>query len=65
MDKQTATRNNPTATALPPTAGEDAALEAMVDGYREGLGAWQHSCPCCFSEAHPEGLEAAVQAARG
>ncbi len=47
------------------TSADGTDIECMVDGYREGLRRWKESCPCCFGAAHPEGLEAAVEAARG
>lgn len=37
----------------------------IEDGYEEALRRWEKACTCCFSSAHPEGLEAAVAAARG
>lgn len=27
-----------------------------AQGYLRGLRAWQEACPCCFSQAHPEGV---------
>jgi hypothetical protein len=35
----------------------------LTDGYEEGLRRWHDSCPCCFSDAYPEGLEAAIATA--
>jgi hypothetical protein len=32
----------------------------LIDGYAEGLKRWHDSCPCCFSDTHPEGLEKAL-----
>lgn len=37
----------------------------IEDGFEEALRRWETACPCCFSSAHPEGVEAAVAAARG
>lgn len=37
----------------------------IEDGFEEALRRWETACPCCFSSSHPEGLEAAVAAARG
>lgn len=34
--------------------------EATDRGLRTGLKRWHDVCPCCFSEAYPEGLEQAV-----
>lgn len=36
----------------------------VEDGFRAGLERWQESCSCCFSEAYPEGIDAAVAKAR-
>lgn len=39
--------------------------EAGEEGIRLGLQRWHESCPCCFSEAYPDGLEAAVSKLKG
>lgn len=36
----------------------------VEDGFRAGLERWKDSCSCCFSEAYPEGIDAAVAKAR-
>jgi hypothetical protein len=35
--------------------------EIAAEGLRLGLERWKESCPCCFSEAYPGGLDQAVQ----
>ena len=37
----------------------------IEDGYKEGLVRWQKACSCCFSEAYPQGLEAALAEVKG
>ncbi|GAC1658562.1 MAG: hypothetical protein NVS9B1_18720 [Candidatus Dormibacteraceae bacterium] len=32
----------------------------ITDGFAEGLKRWSDSCPCCFSDAYPQGLPAAI-----
>jgi hypothetical protein len=41
----------------------DAVCRCMENAYADGLRRWHDACPCCFSDAHPEGVEAAVEAA--
>lgn len=36
----------------------------VEDGFRAGLERWKDACSCCFSEAYPEGIDAAVAKAR-
>ena len=46
--------------------GKEAAADeckCLENAFAEGLRRWQTVCPCCFADAHPEGLEAAVTAA--
>ena len=45
-------------------AAETELCTCLESGYAEGLKRWHDSCPCCFSDAHPEGLEKALEAAR-
>jgi len=37
--------------------------KCLENAFAEGLIRWQTACPCCFADAHPEGVEAAVAAA--
>ena len=37
--------------------------KCIENAFAEGLRRWQTACPCCFGDAHPEGVEAAVVAA--
>jgi len=37
--------------------------KCLENAFAEGLRRWQTACPCCFGDAHPEGLVAAVAAA--
>ena len=37
--------------------------KCLENAFAEGLKRWQTACPCCFSDAHPEGVDAAVAAA--
>ena len=46
-----------------PMAGPDP-CDCVEDGFRAGLEAWKENCSCCFSEAYPEGIEAALALAR-
>ncbi len=46
-----------------PMAGPDP-CDCVEDGFRAGLEAWKENCSCCFSEAYPEGTEAALALAR-
>lgn len=39
--------------------------EIAAEGLRLGLERWKDSCPCCFSEAYPGGLDQAVEQLRG
>lgn len=36
----------------------------LEDGFRAGLEAWKESCSCCFSEAYPDGIDAAIARAQ-
>jgi hypothetical protein len=36
----------------------------VEDGFRASLESWRDSCSCCFSEAFPNGIDAAIAAAR-
>ncbi|HEX6489509.1 MAG TPA: hypothetical protein VF137_11655 [Candidatus Dormibacteraeota bacterium] len=46
-----------------PVAAPDL-CDCVEDGFRAGLERWKDSCSCCFSEAYPEGIDAAVAKAR-
>jgi hypothetical protein len=35
----------------------------LTDGFGEGLKRWADSCPCCFGDAYPQGLEKALEEA--
>jgi len=37
--------------------------KCVENAFAEGLRRWQTACPCCFGDAHPDGVEAAVTAA--
>ncbi len=42
----------------------DELCTCLTDGYAEGIKRWYEACPCCFSDAFPQGLEAALEEAR-
>lgn len=46
-----------------PLAAPDPCL-CLEDGFRAGLEAWKESCSCCFSEAYPDGIDAAIALAQ-
>jgi hypothetical protein len=41
-------------------AAETELCTCLESGYAEGLKRWHEACPCCFSDAYPQGLEAAL-----
>jgi hypothetical protein len=50
-----------------PTRAPQAAPDlcsCVEDGFRASLERWQESCPCCFSEAYPNGIQGAVSLAK-
>ena len=38
--------------------------DCVEDGFRAALEHWQDSCPCCFGEAFPDGVEGTIAKAR-
>ena len=47
------------------TSAETELSQVAEAGLRLGLERWHEVCPCCFSEAYPEGLEQAVEKLKG
>ena len=64
MSERTHDQHQPGCPRCNPGAADTELCTCIESGYADGLKRWHDSCPCCFSDAYPQGLEAALEEAR-
>ena len=64
MSERTHDQHQPGCPRCNPGAADTELCTCIEDGYADGLKRWHDSCPCCFSDAYPQGLEAALAEAK-